>query len=381
MMKECVSLINKDLSLLTPLHHDNFTLTISTHNRHVEFIERVLYDNIVSTTRGILMKIGFHEIMINPTFLSSPIGHTDDPRFTSLVKGDLMLRTLYIYDEAPLLFVSIDVYAISKKIIKKMNDIANAHFNQDVKLICNTTHTHSAPSMYTHPPFEHNSEFVETVLERFEICLLKCQVKETTMHMSFTEVLVDLSLFLELDKVPLTLLSLYQENKRVVNILFFSLTPSLIGPNTHYLSSDYVGVLMEKLKQRYPFESFMFFQQGYSDHRIETKRNLTYQDCIKLSQNMIVSLKKALDEKQNAKPLSVSYASVAIESKHLSLVSCTSVNFNDFNVLFTPFTHHSSISTKLSKHNLIVGLTNDYIDDVTDTFESVTNTKQRLVLA
>lgn len=325
------------------------------------------------------MKIGFYEMMINPPFLSHPIGHEDEKRFTSLIKGDLMLRTLYINDSSPILIVTIDTYAISHDVYKKLNENTQSFFKTNVHVIVNTSNTHSAPSLFSNLGHDFAGDYIEYVLERFEICLLKLKIKDVDLESSFTQIPVEFPFLSTNQAINLSLIQLKDKDKRLITLLFSSIIPNMITQNTNYLSSDYVGVLMEFLKQAYPFESFMFFQQGFIDHQPKNNQSLTYQDCIKVAHQLLQPIKKAMNAPLTSKPTSIDFAQVSIETKYYNTISCISLKVDDIAVLFTPFKHHSSVDALLKKHRLIVGLSNNYVDDVNNDFQSLHPHKEKLL--
>ncbi len=325
------------------------------------------------------MKIGFYEMVINPPFLSHPIGHDQEKRFTSLIKGDLMLRTLYINDSSPILIVTIDTFAISQDVYKKFNENAQSFFKTKVHVIINASNTHSAPSLFSNLKHNFAGDYIEYVLERFEICLLKLRIKDVDLTSSFTQIPVELPFLSTNQPINLSLIQLKDKDKRLITLLFSSIIPNMITQNTNYLSSDYVGVLMESLKQLYPFESFMFFQQGFIDHQLKNIQSLTYQDCIKVAHQLMQPIKKALHASLTSKPTLIDYAQVSIETKHYNTISCISLKIDESSLLFTPFKHHSSIEAILKKHRLIVGLSNNYVDDVNNEFLSLNQHNEKLL--
>lgn len=345
----------------------------------IQFNYLSICDKIKGIQGVFFMKIGFCEMVINPPFLSHPIGHQQEARFTSLIKGDLMMRTLYLCDSTPILIVTIDTFAISNDVYKKLNDNAHSFFKTNVQLIVNTSNTHSAPSMFSNQGYHYASDYIEYVLERFEICLLKLRIRDVDLASSFVQIPIEIDFLSSKQTVNLSLIQLKSEEKRIVTLMFSSITPNMITQNTNYLSSDYVGVLMELLKQLYPFESFMFFQQGFINHQLKNNHALTYQDCIKVAHQLLGPIKRVLHQNLVSRPTSVEYAQVSIETKYYSTISCISLKVDDVNVLFTPFKHHSLIEPSLKKHRLIVGLSNNYVDDVDENFQTIHQHKEKLL--
>jgi len=325
------------------------------------------------------MKIGFYEMVINPPFLSHPIGHTQEKRFTSLIKGDLMMRTLYINESTPILIVTIDTFAISSDVYRKLSENAQEYFKTNVHVIVNASNTHSAPSLFSNLGYNYASDYIEYVLERFEICLLKLQIKEVNLTSSFIQKPIELNYMSKQQNLTISLLQLKNSEKRFITLVFLSIIPNLISQNTNYLSSDYVGVLMESLKQLYPFESFMFLQQGYIDHQLINNQDLTYQDCIKITHQLLEPIQRIMSKHYTGKSTSIDYAQVSVETKYYQNISCVSLRIGEVNMLFTPFKHHSSIEDNLKKHTLIVGLSNNYVDDVDQLFQSLQQKKEKLL--
>ncbi len=349
------------------------------------------------------MKIGYQSMVINPTSPQKPVGHLIKTNNLSLVKGDCTIRCFYVENEKPLLFVTIDVYAVSTIVINKMKDIAQSFFKKELDIIVSATHTHSAPSLFNgFNVFSQNSNFIEYVLERFEICLIKLKTKTIDCHIRYD---VSEHGFLEFTKDPnglirLQLLSFYDQQKPLGHWIVFNAHPTLVAADAHYFSSDYIGALLEKLQRKFPFEFFMFFQGACGDVFYQNKTtSSTFQDSVKVSNLLFHQLVKLINQEKTAKPTDLILQNISIPINHriktmndfeasdeqtkqqaqdllpkVNEIKSTLLKKTEFqsfktsqcHFVFTPYKWYSSYQKKLDDHVVLINLSNGYHGNITD---------------
>ena len=373
------------------------------------------------------MKIGFQSMVINPTTPQKPIGHLLETNNLSLVKGDCMIRCFYVEEEVPMLFVTMDVFAVSSLVIDKMKDIAESHYRKSVELIVTATHTHSAPSLFNgFNTFHQNSNYIEYVLERFEICLIKLKTSMVDCHLDYNVSDIELEPFRhDIHGVTrLQLLSFFDASKPIGHWIFFNAHPTLVAADAHYFSSDYIGSLLEKLQQKYPFEFFMFFQGSCGDVHYQNLLNKsTYQDSVKVSNVLFNHIVKHINQKNIPKPSNFELHDINVSLSHkvktikvfdhsdeqtlnhakellpkMKLIKESLPKKVDFkhlvtsqcSIVFTPFEWHSSYQRQLDDSLILVNFSNGYYGNITQhdssslsfesIFETITTTeKEKLV--
>ncbi len=348
------------------------------------------------------MKIGYQSMVINPTSPQRPVGHLLDRNNLSLTKGDMFIRCFFIEIEQPILLVTLDVFAISPIVIKKMEELAQHHFQSPIKLIASATHVHSAPSLFTgYHTFKHNPKYLSYVLERFEICLIKLRSQKIDLKIAFScqDITLDGFYHHPLGTTRLQLLSLYDDVRPVSHWVFFNAHPTLVAKNAHYFSSDYVGAMLEKLQRQHPFETFIFFQGACLDVDVdEMQITPTYQESIKISNILVDHINKLIRSTAFIHPSSIMTRTITIPISHQTksirrFVATknpqlthfaeqllpkikeyeahlpTEVDFVVFEMsqctlIFTPFEWHSFYQQQLPSFKVLVGFSNGYYGNI-----------------
>ncbi len=366
------------------------------------------------------MKIGFQSMVINPTTPQKPIGHLLETNNLSLVKGDCMIRCFYVENEVPMLFVTMDIFAVSNLVINKMKDIAESYYKEKIELIVSATHTHSAPSLFNgFNTFHQNPNYIEYVLERFEICLIKLKTSMVDCHLDYNVSDINLEPFKhDLQGVTrLQVLSFFDATKPLGHWIFFNAHPTLVAADAHYFSSDYIGSLLEKLQQKHPFEFFMFFQGSCGDVHYQNSFNQsTFQDSVKVSNLLFNHIIKLINQKNTPKASTFKLHNINVPLSH-RVKSLKEFDQNDketleyaeqllpqikqikeslpkdvyfkylitsqCSIVFTPFEWHSSYQKQLDDHIVLVNFSNGYFGNITQldstllSFEAIFETIRR----
>jgi hypothetical protein len=338
-----------------------------------------------------------------------------------------MIRCFYVEKEVPMLFVTMDIFAVSSLVITKMKDIAESHYKKNVELIVSATHTHSAPSLFSgFNSFHQNANYIEYVLERFEICLIKLKTSMIDCHLDYNVNDIALEPFKhDLQGVTrLQVLSFFDVAKPIGHWIFFNAHPTLVATDAHYFSSDYIGSLLEKLQQKHPFEFFMFFQGSCGDvHYQNTFNKSTFQDSVKVSNLLFNHIDKLINQKNTPKTstfelhdvnISLSHKIKSVKefeqsdeivldyAKHIlpqlkqmkeplpKKVDFKHLVTSQCSIVFTPFEWHSSYQKQLDDHVILVNFSNGYYGNITQldspslTFEAIfetikTTEKEKLI--
>lgn len=245
------------------------------------------------------MIYGYSMIGINPPFSTLPVGFASASRKLSLVKGDLYAQCFYLEDkDTKLCFITLDSLGVSHDIQSIFEQIVHNVLGYDVTLILSSTHTHYAPSLANAMGFVFaDLDYVRFVSDRLHIMLSKLNLRETPLtitHHTSNNSEVGRSRLSHLgdDFVTLSVISFYNQTSRMGHWVIYNCHPTILPEDSLYLSSDYIGVLIEEMKRSYPNEFTMFFQGAAGDISTRfTRKEKSYEEVIRMGR----LLKKAVD--------------------------------------------------------------------------------------
>ncbi len=237
------------------------------------------------------MKIGYNQVCINPTFSTLPVGFLTQSEPLSKVRGDLYARCLRLEDEQhQLVLITFDSLGISQDVQQRMEESLRRWTRENATIIFSSSHTHYAPSLCNAMGlFEENTAYMESLDIKLSNLVRNCRMSEecdlsvSWQIRNFTGVgRCRLSSGTD-QNVLAGVLSFFKGDNRIGNFLFYNCHPTISAENCDYLSSDYPGVALDVLKQRYPKEFFLFLQGPAGDVSTRfTRHDKNYDEVIRL---------------------------------------------------------------------------------------------------
>ncbi|KAA8745359.1 hypothetical protein [Paenibacillus sp. UASWS1643] len=203
------------------------------------------------------MKVAFCKERINPSLPCHMEGYAD--RISKEQHDDLELHSLLIESNKMILFHVLDVILIEKKLSDRIKATLSGRFSiPEDQIIIEATHTHSGPkvSSIIYPEIAPSEEYLQSIIsavvENTEYCLKNiteakafygtCEVNEfygnrNGVSLPFNNKAYTLQ-FRDLCDNPL------------VSFINLSCHPTVLSPEEHRISSDFIGVLRDEYKRQ-----------------------------------------------------------------------------------------------------------------------------------
>ncbi len=360
-----------------------------------------------------MMKYGFNQICINPQGSMLPTGFFTQIKPVSQVRGDLYARILYIEnDEKNLIMITLDSLGVSSAVYRKIETLVKSLTDPTCELTVSCSHTHFAPSLsLAMGLFFPNEEYSEYVLDRLSNCLRNLKLIDAVLTVdynrdNFTGVGRSRLSSGTDDNVEAGVLSFYNNSHRIGNFLYYNCHPTISPEDAAYFSSDYVGLCIEQLHQRYPNEFFMFMQGAAGDVSTRfTRQTKSYEEVIRLGRSMAAEFNQLLELNvpkfplehfnvsctpiilhHSVKKISVNNPQTISEKEKRELDTATAlseqmrknigyfekvaimtrVDLGPYHLMFNPFELFSSYLNNIHRDNtLVIGYSQGYIGYVT----------------
>jgi len=250
-----------------------------------------------------MMKYGFNQICINPQGSMLPTGFFTQIKPVSQVRGDLYARILHIEDDNKnLIMITLDSLGVSSTVYRKIEALVKNLTDSSCELTVSCSHTHFAPSLsLAMGMFFPNEEYTEFVLDRLSNCLRNLKLSDAVISVDYNRENFSVVGRSRLstgndDNVEAGVLSFYNNSHRIGNFLYYNCHPTVSPEDAAYFSSDYVGLCIEQLHQRYPNEFFMFMQGAAGDISTRfTRQTKSYEEVIRLGRSMAAEFNQLLE--------------------------------------------------------------------------------------
>lgn len=352
------------------------------------------------------MKYAYDKICINPEKAYLPVGFMTATTPLQNVRGNLYGRFIYFDDNnTKVAILCLDNCNVVKSVITRFEDCIQNHLGKDVHVIISTTHTHFAPSLSTMlgiltPEDDYVKQIVDSLHQMLTtICIHEGNYTYDYHHKNFDQLGKSRLSSGNNDNIYAGVLSIFENDKCILNFLFYNCHPTISAENCDYLSPDYPGYTIDLLQKEFSNEEFAFFNGACGDVSTRfTRREKSYDEAIRLSQLMADCFKELLTLNKPSHPLSLKLQSIilpvdnecknidfdAIDTSHLQPkeireietarkarpvlekhlpfadkeVIFTSLWLGEFNIIFNPYELFSSYNELINKDkSVLVGYT------------------------
>ncbi len=211
-----------------------------------------------------MFKVGFSQVNINPLHPVKQCGFIQQVAPISQVHDDLNLRLVVIEKkQLRLVFCVYDNIGISVDQSQRLRREIAQQFGSPTEVVTACTHTHFAGDPHDDTYFE---QLRTTTLDALKQVPLRSVEK---LHYAFQSVPFigvgssrisghEASVFLDL-------MSLYDDQKRLVTFIIHNCHPTIMNGHTPFFSAEYPGAAMRLLQQDHPDEFFLFMQGADGD--------------------------------------------------------------------------------------------------------------------
>ena len=313
------------------------------------------------------MQIGYNQICINPIKPTNYVGFFTEKSPIINVRGDLYARCLRLKDKQHnIIIIAFDSLGITSDIQAIFIAEIKKTINEDVEFIFSCTHTHYAPSSCNMLGLINvDKPYLEYIISKVALMVKNCHMTEKPLTVNYS--------WESFNKVGRTrinnksdeniyagVLSFFDDNSRIGNILFYNCHPTTPQDTPNYFSSAYPGSAVETLTKRYPSEFFIFLQGADGDVSTRlTRKSNKYEEVTRLGNEMANAFNGLMNRNMNngKKKLTLKFQNIELEIynqlKDISLFDenkCINMTNKEKAVLLTGLNFVDSMKNKYKPH-------------------------------
>lgn len=263
-----------------------------------------------------MFKVGFSQININPLMPVKQCGFIQQVAPITQVHDDLNLRVVVI--EKPqqrLVFCVYDNIGISVEQSQRIRNEITAQYGSPTEVVTACTHTHFAGDPHDETYFE---QLRTTTLDALKHLSLRTVEK---LHYAFESVPFtgvgssrisghDASVFLDL-------MSLYDDQERLVSFVIHNCHPTIMNGHTPFFSAEYPGAAMRLLHQDHPDEFFLFMQGADGDISTRfTRHDQSIDEVVRLAAILKEKVEALFQSKSQLEPFDFSVSKAIVPLSH-----------------------------------------------------------------
>jgi len=317
------------------------------------------------------MQIGYNQICINPIKPTNYVGFFTKKDPIINVRGDLYARCIRLKDsQHNIIIIAFDSLGITSDIQALFISEIKQTINEDAEFIFSCTHTHYAPSACNMPGLINiDKPYLTYAISKVALMIKNCHMSEKALTVNYS--------WEKCNKVGRTriknksdeniyagVLSFYDDNSRIGNILFYNCHPTTLQDTPNYFSSAYPGSAVETLTKRYPSEFFIFLQGADGDVSTRlTRRSTNFEEVTRLGNEMAKAFHGLMDKNMNSskKKLTLKLQNIELEIdnqlKDINLFDekrCLNMTDKEKAVLLTGLNFVDSMKDKYKPHKSTV---------------------------
>lgn len=293
------------------------------------------------------MNISYKAIPINPIHKTTAVGFITNTLKTSKVQNDLYLYYIRFKDQIhDIVIISLDSLGVDIQVKDQITATVRQLLGPQVQVIISCTHTHYAPSLtslfgLTNPDFDYLDWLLKQLLQAInQAPSIDGDFEVSYCHHDFNQVGQSRLSQRQSNQVYAGVLSLYHQNKRFLSFVFYNCHPTILEENPGYLSSEYPGVTLDLLRQRYPDEFFVFLQGSAGDVSTRfTRHAKTEAEMHRLAQLMAQEFDDLLTLPVLKTPLTLNFHDFMLtlhyQAKELQAVDTTTLSSKEIRELET----------------------------------------------
>ncbi len=223
------------------------------------------------------MKIGFKEVCINPLKPVKQAGFIQQVDDIFTFHDDLYARILGLADNKREIYLCVlDNLGVSEGLTLQQELIEKyrKYTGKQIIVQISCTHDHFAGYAGDKTYYKQLFNTLWNAIKSFEFTQTRLYISHK--HVFFDEVGKSRISHHETPNIFLDLFELSDKEKRLGTLIVYNCHPTILSGDTPYFSSEYPGYVIQKLKEFYPDEFFMFFQGAAGD--ISTRFTRSSQD-------------------------------------------------------------------------------------------------------
>lgn len=264
-----------------------------------------------------MMKLGYQHFNINAPFPTKQCGHLSQTTMINQYADDLQARCLYLEDEDKIiLHISLDLLAIDLNFRNLLQSALQPYYQKPLHLILSTTHTHYANDVLNKDYQQYLASLLIEQLKNFKFQIIH------NPQVSFQTIAYDeigksrISGFHD-DQVYLTLMSIYDEDKRLATFIIHNVHPTVLSADVPFFSSEFPGYTLKKLVELYPNEAFTWGTGASGDISTRfTRDGQDYESMVKLAEKLVNKISELLQKDCEKIPLEMIYHEEMFEYEH-----------------------------------------------------------------
>ena len=284
------------------------------------------------------MKLAYNKVSINPVKPMVAPGFATNNIATMEVKGDLYLRVIrFKTDHQDLIYLFLDNLGVSYKVYEMFKADLRKAFGQNIEFAISCTHTHYAPSLtrlfgLADEDYDYYNLVLNAAINLIKTTpLIEGDYQINYRHQNFTNVGQSRLSHKSSKNVYSGILSIYQNKKRLINFLFYNCHPTILNETPGYLTSEYPGLTIENLNNKFPDEFFVFIQGAAGDVSSRfTRKEKSMSEVIRLASLMSDQFERLLALPAPLKNLTLNYQdyplSLNYQVKKLSDIDTTNMS-------------------------------------------------------
>lgn len=344
------------------------------------------------------MKYAYEKICINPNKPYIPVGFITAETPLQNVRGNLNAHLIYFDDnKTKVVILCLDNCNIVNSVITRFENCIQKHLGLDVQVIVSATHTHFAPSLSNLLGMvKPEEEYVQQILDLLDTSLTNLQIHEGNYtfdyhHKNFDELGKSRLSSGNNENIYAGVLTVFEDDNRILNLIFYNCHPTISAENCDYLSPDYPGYTIDYLQEEFVNDHFIFFNGACGDVSTRfTRKEKSYDEALRLSKLIANCFKDLLLLNKPNHSLELSIESIILpitnECKDIDIdaidtsglqpkeireietarkarpilekflpfsekeVTLTSLSFGGFNIIFNPFELFSSYNELIDKN-------------------------------
>jgi len=385
------------------------------------------------------MKYCFKKVNINPIKSAYAVGFAVPKEKYSETKLDLFLRLLMLEDgQNSIILASFDNLGISYDVYEELALIAKKRCPNSYLITC-CTHTHYAPSLANEKPINICDEiYKDQIKNTLDEALKDIKLKEIEGYVDYH--------YLPFDKVGSPriskktaenvyagVLSIYDSNERLGNILFYNCHPTEDDKDPGYFSGAFPADAVRRMENNHPSEFFMYMHGCAGDVSSRfTRKERSFNQTLEFGKIMAKCFDDILSKNKKNEKIELSYNHELLKLKSvfkeipdipqslldplkeaekrelligleelkkyrtlemptINYVPLSRVNLGSFKLFFSPFELFSDYNGYINKDNtLLVGLSNNVLayllpvdnEEISYEYflETTTNEDKRIIL-
>jgi hypothetical protein len=262
------------------------------------------------------MKIATITGVINPLMPVLQKGFPQQTEKVSEVHDDLKARIVYLEEDEVFIIISLDLLGTSLEEQLDLEAQVQKNYRKKVHLTICCTHTHFGAD----PEDPEYRRFLFATLYDLIAQLKPIQVetpKYNFRYVFYDEVGKSRISKQETPHHYLEVVSIYDDEKRLVNFVIYNCHPTIMSGYTRFFSAEYPGYLLKKLLEAHPDEFFTFLQGAPGDISTRfTRKSQEYSEVKRLATLLYHKTEELLKDDTRKEDLDLSYSGEYLQINH-----------------------------------------------------------------